>query len=210
MSADTIECYFKLSDNQITQFDQLLPLYSDWNTRINVISRKDIDHLYERHVLHSLAIAKVLQFKPGSKVLDLGTGGGFPGIPLSILFPDTDFLLIDGTRKKIRVVREVATTLGLRNITATQIRAEEFRGMTFDFVVSRAVASLDKLIAWSRRLLSPRHQHALPNGLLALKGGNLQEEFRSLPKGEYTEQYAISRFFPSPYFSEKYVVYVQG
>lgn len=209
-----IEKYFpNLKPEQYARFDQLEPLYKEWNEKINVISRQDIENLEERHVLHSLAIAKVIQFLPGSKVLDLGTGGGFPGIPLAILFPETQFVLVDGTGKKIRVVQEVANALGLENVVAIHSRAEEIKmNAAFDFVLSRGVATLDKLLVWSQRFLKKKHIHVLPNGVLALKGGNLSAEIRELPgKGqEYTEIYPIRNFFREAFFDEKSVVYAQG
>ena len=207
---DIIKKYFpQLTSSQIQQFEQLQPLYRDWNQKINIISRKDIDNLYERHVLHSLAIAKLYAFLPGAEILDLGTGGGFPGIPLAIFFPETQFTLIDGTGKKIRVVETIKTTLGLKNVHAKQIRAEELK-QHFDFVVSRAVSQLDNLITWSFRMLKKKQQHATPNGLIALKGGNVHAEIKALPRKEYVEADPISTFFEEEYFKEKYVVYVQG
>ena len=206
---DVLKKFFpELSDKQLDLFEQLAPLYRDWNEKINVISRKDIDNLYERHVLHSLSIGKVVRFLPGAEILDLGTGGGFPGIPLAILFPETRFHLIDGTGKKIRVVQEVVEALGLKNVTAQQVRAEELKRQ-FDFVVTRAVAELDQLLLWSSHLIRNKHRHALPNGLLALKGGKVDAEINALPKGEYAETYPIGDYFSEPFFEEKYVVYVQ-
>lgn len=202
--------YFpSLTGRQREQIAQLGPLYEEWNARINVISRKDIGNLYERHVLHSLAIARVIGFSKGAKVLDLGTGGGFPGIPLAILYPETRFVLVDGTGKKIQVVSAVAEALGLENVDARHSRAEEVKE-AFDFVTTRGVATLEELMRWSRRLLKKKHLHALPNGLLALKGGNIQPEVKSLGKGEYVEVFPIGEFFGEAYFEEKYVVYVQG
>jgi len=207
---DIILKYFPhLSAQQQKQFEQLAPLYREWNDKINVISRKDIDHLYEHHLLHSLAIAKLIRFKPGAEVLDLGTGGGLPGIPLAILFPDTHFTLIDGTRKKITVVEHIRAGIGATNISARHIRAEELK-QRFDFVVSRAVAGLDKLVTWSDRLIKAKQIHALPNGLIALKGGRLKSEIDALPRGNYVEVYPLSDYYEEPYFMEKYVVYVQG
>lgn len=207
---ELITKYFpSLTDRQRQCFEQLGPLYREWNDKINVVSRKDIEQLYEHHVLHSLSIAKVLSFKPGAHVLDLGTGGGFPGIPLAILFPETQFLLIDGTRKKISVVQEVAQSLELHNVTAQHLRAEELKGK-FDFVLSRGVAPLDQLAQWSFRLIAEKQRHALPNGILALKGGNLRTEIKALPKGTYSELFAISDYFDEPFFHEKYIVYVQA
>lgn len=206
---DTISHHFPdLTARQIDQFRQLGPLYREWNEKINVISRKDIDHLYEHHVLHSLSIAKVVAFKPKARILDLGTGGGFPGIPLAILFPETSFTLIDGTRKKITVVSEIAQAIGLDNVIPLHIRAEELKGQ-FDFVVTRAVARLEKLVPWSFRLIKEKQQHALPNGLLALKGGNMTEEIAALDRGSYSEVFPLTDFFALPYFAEKSIVYVQ-
>lgn len=205
-----VKSYFpKLSEQQISQFEQLGPLYSEWNAKINVISRKDIDNLYERHVLHSLAIARFIHFHSGAEILDLGTGGGFPGIPLAIFFPQTKFFLIDGTRKKIKVVQEVADALGLKNVKAKQVRAEELKKMKFDFVVSRAVAAIDQLALWSQPLIKMKEQHAIPNGLIALKGGNIQAEVKLLPRGSYSEINPVSDYFSEPFFAEKHLVYVQ-
>ncbi len=209
-----IRQYFpNLTAAQFHQLEQLPPLYLEWNSLVNVISRQDIDNLEIRHILHSLAIAKIFELKSGARVLDLGTGGGFPGIPLAILFPEVQFALIDGTGKKITVVREVAKALGLKNVTARHMRAEDLHQPgTFDFVVSRAVAPLDKLMTWCHRLLKKKHGHAYPNGLIALKGGNLSAEIAGLPGdgAAYTEVFPISTFFTDPWFEEKFVVYVQG
>jgi len=211
---ELIAKYFKdLSPEQKSLFDQLEPLYREWNEKINVISRQDIENLTERHVLHSLAIAKVIQFNKGAQILDLGTGGGFPGIPLAILFPETQFVLVDGTGKKIRVVQEISDALGLENVTAIHGRAEEIKmNGKFDFVLSRGVASLDKLLVWSQKFLKREHFHILPNGILALKGGDLKAEIRELPgKGkDYTEIFPIRNFFREGFFEEKWVVYTQG
>lgn len=207
---DIILKYFpELTPQQIQQFNQLFPLYQEWNQKINVISRKDIENLYEHHILHSMAIARIVRFLPGSSVLDLGTGGGLPGIPLAILFPESHFMLIDGTLKKITVVNAIVESLQLTNVIAQHIRAEEVRRQ-FDFVVCRAVAPLDKLFAWSRPLLLRQHRHALPNGLITLKGGDLRTELKALPRGSYTEVFPLSDFFEEPYYQEKYAVYVQG
>lgn len=199
----------KLTDQQIAQFEQLGPLYREWNDKINVISRKDIEQLYPHHILHALAIPKVVKFRTGAKVLDLGTGGGLPGIPLAILYPNVQFTLIDGTRKKIKVVQEIIAAIGLENTEAKHIRAEELKDR-FDFVVCRAVASLDKLVPWAQRLLKREERHALPNGLLTLKGGDLKNEIKELGTGHYVEQFSITDYFPLEYYIEKYVVYVQG
>ena len=199
-----------LTAEQRAQFAQLKPLYTEWNEKINVISRKDIENIELHHILHSLAIAKVQTFKDGAKILDLGTGGGFPGIPLAIMFPKVSFTLVDSTAKKIRVVTEVATALGLKNVDARHIRAEELKTERFDFVVTRAVAQFDQLYRWSQKLIAKKHQHALPNGILALKGGNIREEIQAMGKGFYSEIRPISKMFNEPYFEEKAVVYVQG
>jgi 16S rRNA (guanine527-N7)-methyltransferase len=209
---DILLKYFpQLTQKQKDRFERLAPLYREWNEKINVISRKDIDNLYVRHVLHSLAISRMVQFKPGAEILDLGTGGGFPGIPLAILFPETRFHLIDGTRKKIHVVNEVIDALDISNAKGEQVRAEELkRKGKYDFVVSRAVAGLDKLWLWSQPLIREKQIHALPNGLLALKGGNIREERKLIPKHEYVEIEKIQKFFPEPEFEEKFVIYVQA
>lgn len=211
---DLITKYFpEINTEQQEQFAQLEPLYREWNEKINVISRQDIENLVERHVLHSLAIAKVIQFKSGSQLLDLGTGGGFPGIPLAILFPESKFVLVDGTGKKIRVVQEVAQAIGLKNVAAIHTRAEDLKMIgQFDFVISRAVTSLDKLLSWGQKFLKRKHSHVLPNGFLILKGGDLHGEILVLPGrgSEYTEIFPIDKFFREPFFEEKSVVYMQG
>ena len=204
-----LEYFPDLTTQQIEQFAQLEDLYKTWNAQINVISRKDIDNLYERHVLHSLAIAKMVMFRQDSQVIDLGTGGGFPGIPLAILFPKVNFTLIDGTRKKIRVVEAVAEAIDLKNVSPKHVRAEECKDRA-DFVVTRAVASLDKLLMWSRKLLKNKQMNALPNGLIALKGGDIEREIDLIKRDEYKEVYSINEYFDRPAFAEKYVVYVQG
>jgi 16S rRNA (guanine527-N7)-methyltransferase len=210
MDAQIIFDYFpELSERQREQFRALDGLYRDWNAKINVISRKDIDNLYVHHVLHSLAIAKVIPFRAGTQVLDLGTGGGFPGIPLAILFPQVNFHLIDGTAKKIRVCQEVIEALELGNVSAKQQRAEEIRRPAYEFVVTRAVAKIDQLAQWSMRLISPKQRNALPNGILALKGKGLKDELATLPKRAYVEEYPIDRWFREPFFAEKEVMYLQ-
>jgi 16S rRNA (guanine527-N7)-methyltransferase len=206
--------YFpKLTAEQLSKFEQLVPLYTEWNEKINVMSRQDIETLTERHVLHSLAIACVVGFSPNAKIMDLGTGGGFPGIPLAIFYPETQFTLVDATGKKIRVVEEVALALGLTNVTAIHARVEELKMIgQYDFVLSRGVAPLDKLLFWGRKFLKKKHIHALPNGIIALKGGDLRPEINALPgKGSnYTDVFPIREFFSEQFFEEKYVVYVQG
>lgn len=199
-----------LGEEQVEQFTQLEKLYIDLNQKVNVISRKDIHNIYLHHVMHSMFIQFIIDFKPGSEVLDLGTGGGFPGIPLAILYPDVRFFLIDGTKKKIGVVEEVIHSLGLKNVRAKQVRAEELKNHKFDFIVSRAVASLDKLISWSRPLIKTKQQHAIPNGLFAWKGGNISKEIQSLPSREYIEKYPLTDYLDHEYYKEKYILYVQG
>ncbi|MGB3777945.1 MAG: 16S rRNA (guanine(527)-N(7))-methyltransferase RsmG [Tunicatimonas sp.] len=200
--------YFpELSDYQRNQFAELLPLYELWNERINVISRRDLDNFYERHVLHSLGLAQIVSFLPGARVLDMGTGGGFPGIPLAILFPQTQFRLVDSIGKKIKVVQAVAEALKLNNVVATQQRAEQVKGSS-DFVITRAVARLGLLHAWTRQKLLPVSQHELPNGLLCLKGGDLTDELAEA--GVPYRQYALSDYFEEAFFATKQVVYVEA
>ncbi|MCC6724432.1 MAG: 16S rRNA (guanine(527)-N(7))-methyltransferase RsmG [Saprospiraceae bacterium] len=209
---ELIEKYFpNLSDEQRQRFAALDGIYRDWNAKVNLISRKDIDHLYEHHVLHSLTIAKLMEFRPGAEIVDVGTGGGFPGIPLAILMPEVRFHLIDSMMKKIKVVQDVIEQLGLTNATAQQVRAEELKNARYDFVVTRAVAELNQLRHWTvPRLLKTKESHPVPNGLIALKGGNIRAEIKELPKGEYVETTPVSDFFEEEYFKEKYVVYLQG
>lgn len=200
--------YFKeLNDVQKGQIEQLQSLYAFWNAQINVISRKDIDSLYERHVLHSLAIAKLISFKPGAKILDVGTGGGFPGIPLAILFPKTEFHLVDSIGKKIKVVKEVANALGLTNVQASHSRAEQIQGK-FDFVISRAVTRLGEFYPWVQHRFKKESVHAFPNGILYLKGGDLTEEIAESKLD--ADLYPISDFFEEEFFATKYVMYIAG
>ena len=200
-----IEDYFKLTERQAEQFAQLDALYHDWNSKINVISRKDIDHLYEHHVLHSLAIAKLLPFQPGSTIMDIGTGGGFPGIPLAILFPECQFLLIDSIGKKIKVASEVAQALGLQNVVCKQERAEEEK-QKFDFVVSRAVMPLPDLVRLVRKNISSKQHNAVPNGIVVLKGGDLKAELA--PYIKTAEVTPCSQFFSGEWFETKQVIYL--
>jgi len=193
-----------LSDVQIKQFQDLQNLYEDWNSKINVISRKDIDELYTRHVLHSLGIVKVLEFKPGSRIMDVGTGGGFPGIPLAIMYPEVDFYLIDVIAKKIKVVNEVATALGLKNVKAEQKRAELVKD-NFDFIVSRAVTNMSDFVEWVSDRVKKESKHELKNGILYLKGGDLREELASFPNAT---QYDLSDFFKEDFFETKKVVHL--
>lgn len=201
-----VEKYFpNITDEQKKQFEALYDLYLEWNGKINVISRKDIDNLYEHHVLHSLAIAQAIRFKPGSAVLDFGTGGGFPGIPLAIMFPDTHFTMIDGTGKKIKVVEEVAKAIGLKNCTPKHIRGEEEKGK-YDFIVSRAVMPLPDLVKITRKNISKTQRNAMLNGIICLKGGSLESEIAGYKnKCELTE---ISTWFDEEWFKEKYLVYL--
>lgn len=196
--------YFKLTDRQAEQFAQLDVLYRDWNSKINVISRKDIDNLYEHHVLHSLAIAKFLPFQPGTTILDVGTGGGFPGIPLAILFPECQFLLIDSIGKKIKVASEIAKALGLTNVVCKQERAEEEK-QKFDFIVSRAVMPMPDLVKLVRKNISPTHRNAIPNGLIVLKGGDLKEELRPFKEAEIIP---CTQWFKGEWFDTKQVIYL--
>lgn len=198
----------KISEDQIEKLKALEPLYKDWNQKINVISRKDIDQIFEHHILHSLSIATQYDFKAGSKIVDLGTGGGFPGIPLAIMFPNVQFKLIDGTLKKIRVVNDIIDQLGLKNVIGVQVRAEEIKEK-FDFVVTRAVAKIDKLKEWSLRLVSDVHINALPNGIIALKGGDIKTELKLLNKRDYYELTHLHPLIKLPYYEEKYMVYLQ-
>ena len=201
-----ISKYFpNLTPVQWQQIDALEALYRDWNDKINVISRKDIDNLYEHHVLHSMAIAKVIRFRAGSQILDFGTGGGFPGIPLAILFPDCQFKLIDGTGKKIRVAQEVCQAIGLKNCQPTHLRGEDEKGL-YDFVVSRAVMPLPDLVKIVQKNISKKQQNALPNGILCLKGGDLQAETR--PYKNIVQTTEICQFFSEPWFQEKHVIYL--
>lgn len=194
-----------ITDAQKEQFAALRGLYGEWNAKINVISRKDIDNIYEHHVLHSLSIAKLIRFKPGTKILDLGTGGGFPGIPLAIMFPECRFKLIDGTGKKILVAQEIAKAIGLRNCVAEQQRGEMETDL-FDFVVSRAVMRLPELMRIIKKNISKRQQNALPNGLICLKGGDVREEIS--PCRHIAEVTPISNWFAEEWFKEKNIIYV--
>ncbi len=197
--------YFLLTDRQAEQIAQLDALYRDWNSKINVISRKDIDNLYEHHVLHSLAIAKWLPFQPGTTILDVGTGGGFPGIPLAILFPECQFMLIDSIGKKIKVASEVAQALGLSNVVCKQERAEEEK-QKFDFVVSRAVMPLPDLVKLVRKNISAKQRNAVPNGIIVLKGGDLKDELA--PYQKTAEVTPCSQWFKGEWFETKQVIYL--
>lgn len=202
---EKILAYFpNLTENQVAQFKKLNDLYHEWNAKINVISRKDIDELYLKHVLHSLGIAKVMEFQPKATVLDVGTGGGFPGIPLAILFPETRFYLIDVIAKKIKVVNEVSVALGLENVKAEQLRAENVKGQ-FDFIVSRAVTNMPDFVSWIKDKIKKQQNHTLKNGILYLKGGDLTEELKDFPNAT---QYNLSDYFSEDFFETKKVVHL--
>ena len=201
---EILEYFPDLSDLQKEQFQQLEALYLDWNAKINVISRKDIAELYTKHVLHSLAIAKIQKFEPGTYILDVGTGGGFPGIPLAILFPETRFYMIDIILKKINVVKAVAESLGLKNVKAEQIRAEQVKG-DYDFIVSRAVTNMPDFVMWVKDKIKKTNKHELKNGILYLKGGDLTEELQDFPKAKIFD---IADFFENEFFETKKVVHL--
>ncbi|MFV8325141.1 16S rRNA (guanine(527)-N(7))-methyltransferase RsmG [Flavobacterium sp. ZS1P14] len=202
---DEILKYFPyLTDIQKEQFEKLDLLYHDWNEKINVISRKDIDALYTKHILHSLGIAKIIKFEPGTYVLDVGTGGGFPGIPLAILFPETRFFLIDIIAKKIKVVQAVVEALELKNVKAEQLRAENVKG-DFDFIVSRAVTNMPDFVSWVKTKIKKNNKHELKNGILYLKGGDLTEELKDFPKAK---EYNLADFFEDEFFETKKVVHL--
>lgn len=202
---ERISVYFPgLSERQIQQFSQLGPLYRQWNEMINVISRKDIDSLYLKHVLHSLGIARVQPFAPGSRILDIGTGGGFPGIPLAILYPESSFVLIDSIGKKIKVVEGVAQALGLKNVKAIHGRAEKEKGQ-FDFIVSRAVTNMPDFVKWTRNKVSPVNKHQLENGILYLKGGDLEQELKPFKRARI---FPLSDYFEEEFFQTKKVVHL--
>ena len=203
---EIIKQFPNLTDNQILQFQKLEALYQDWNAKINVISRKDIDELYTKHVLHSLAIAKIQPFEPGSYILDVGTGGGFPGIPLAILFPETRFSLIDVILKKINVVKAVAEALALKNVKAEQMRAENVKG-DFDFIVSRAVTAMPDFVRWTTGKIAKKNQNSLKNGILYLKGGDLSEELSTVK--QVVKIYDLNEIFSEEFFETKKVVYVR-
>ena len=205
ITVDIILKYFpNLTETQIAQFTQLETLYKEWNAQINVVSRKDIDELYIRHVLHSLGIAKVQSFKPGTNILDVGTGGGFPGIPLAILFPETNFLLVDSIGKKIKVVNGVAQGIGLTNLKAEHMRAEKVKG-EFDFIVSRAVTAMPDFVKWVKNKCNKKNKHELKNGILYLKGGDLTEELKDFPN---CTLFDLPTFFEEDFFETKKVVHL--
>lgn len=201
-----IEKYFpKLSEGQKKQFDALFDLYSDWNSKINVISRKDIDNLYVHHVLHSLAIAKYVSFQPGTLIMDVGTGGGFPGVPLAIFFPDSRFLLLDSIGKKVRVAQEISDAIGLTNVQFAHSRMEDEK-RKFDFVVSRAVMQLPELVQRVQKNIAAKNRNAIPNGLICLKGGDLTDELK--PFGNKVETLPLDSYFDEPFFETKQLIYL--
>lgn len=199
-----LQIFPNLTAEQLKQFELLQGLYSEWNAKINLISRKDMDSFFERHVLHSLGIACVMKFKESTKVLDVGTGGGFPGIPLAILFPETDFYLIDSIGKKIKVVQEISNELGLKNVTSSHMRAEDFTTKV-DFVVSRAVTKMETFVPWVKKNIRSTHKHDFKNGILYLKGGDLSEELASFTRAK---EFSLQTYFSAPFFETKKVVYL--
>jgi len=201
-----LKYFSQLSDIQIKQFEQMNELYQDWNKKINVVSRKDVELLYERHILHSLGIAKVIEFQSMAEIMDLGTGGGFPGIPLAIMFPESNFYLVDSIAKKIRVANEVIEALGLENIKAEQIRAEQVE-QEFDFIVSRAVAPLKTLVYWSQGKFLRMYNHSLKNGIISLKGGDLSEELKEVKRK--SKVFELKNYFEEEFFETKKVVYTK-
>ena len=206
MKAGLIKKYFpEITEKQLEQFELLFPLYQEWNEKINVVSRKDIENLMIHHVLHSLAIAKIIPFRPGTEILDVGTGGGFPGIPLAILFPEAQYTLVDSIGKKIKVVQGVSESLGLTNVTALNVRAEDV-DQDFEFIISRAVTRITPFYYWVKNKISPNHFHALRNGLICLKGGDLTEELVEL--GKKHKVFELSSLFKEEFFESKKVVYV--
>ena len=199
-----LQIFPNLTAEQLKQFELIQGLYSEWNAKINLISRKDMDSFFERHVLHSLGIACVMKFKESTKVLDVGTGGGFPGIPLAILFPETDFYLIDSIGKKIKVVQEISNELGLKNVTSSHMRAEDFTTKV-DFVVSRAVTKMETFVPWIKKNIRSTHKHDFKNGILYLKGGDLSEELASFTRAK---EFSLQTYFSAPFFETKKVVYL--
>lgn len=200
--------YFSdFTEKQLQQFEALQELYNDWNDKINVISRKDIDSLYLKHVLHSLTIATVINFKPGTRIIDVGTGGGFPGVPLAIFFPETQFHLVDSIGKKLKVIEGVKEAIGLSNVTTQHIRAEEIKNRQFEFAVSRAVAPLKDLWYWGKPLIKKGNEHELPNGIICLKGGDLANEIAE--SGERPAMISIEEIFNEDFFKAKYILHIK-
>lgn len=209
MNIEILRKYFPdLNDEQIKKFELMGELYTDWNSKINLISRTDIENLYLHHILHSLALLRFYKIRAGARILDLGTGGGFPGIPLALMMPESEFHLIDGTAKKIKVVNDISDKLDLKNVMGLQIRAEEYREK-FDFVVTRAVASIDVLQQWCIPLLKSASVGEMPSGIFAYKGGDYKEELKKIKRNNYTEVNKIYEVFPEEYFKEKVIIYLQ-
>lgn len=205
---DLIKKYFtNLTDKQLEQFEAMKPFYEDWNSKINLVSRKDMDHFYERHVLHSLAIAQYLKIPAGSSILDVGTGGGFPGIPLAIFFPESNFLLVDSIGKKIMVVNQAIEHLNLQNVTAANQRAEQVN-KTFDFIVSRAVTNIPEFLGWVGKKFHGKSRGSQPNGIILLKGGNLDPEIEQLPSRWIVQKYPVSNWFSEEFFETKQLIHI--
>jgi len=198
-----------LNEDQIKKLEALPALYKDWNEKINLISRKDIDNVEERHILHSLSIVKYLRFKENAVVLDLGTGGGFPGVPLAIVFPDTKFVLLDARNKKLLVINDIVEKLNITNVKTVHARIEDHKDQ-YDFIVTRAVASMSKLLHWTKRSIKTKQVHATPNGLIALKGGDLRKELKEMPKGNYVDSVSIDKLLGTNLYPEKKLLYLQG
>lgn len=206
MQVDFKQYFPEITEDKLAKLNQLKELYQHWNEQINVISRKDMDNFNERHVLHSLGIAKIISFKPGTKIMDIGTGGGFPGIPLAIMFPECEFHLVDSIGKKIKVVNEVALALGLTNVTGTHDRAENIKGQ-YDFIVSRAVTRMNKFMPWTKGKFSGNNFNDLNNGILYLKGGDIHEELSEVQSKHFPTLYDLSKFYKQEFFETKRVVY---
>lgn len=205
----SVQTYFPDENPEVYEkLEALQAMYVEWNSKVNVISRKDIDNIGINHIVHSLSIIHFIKFNDGSRILDLGTGGGLPGLPLAIYYPEVHFHLIDGTRKKIDVIKDICERLEIKNVKASHLRVEECKEQ-YDFVVTRAVASMDKLYEWSKKRILKQGLHGIPNGIIALKGGNLDEELRSVGKQTYVDKVSIAKFINHPYFETKYIVYVQ-
>lgn len=207
---ELIRRYFpEMDESQVGLLAQYAALLLEWNQKINLVSRQDTEHIFLHHILHSLAIVKWIRFNSGTQILDLGTGGGLPGIPLAIVFPEAEFHLVDARNKKIIAVNAMIEALGLKNVTAIHGRAEELNRQ-FDFVVTRAVTGISMVIKWTGKLIHQKHKNVYPNGLIIFKGGNIEAELKELPRKSYQEVIPVSRFFDEPYFEEKWLVYVQG
>lgn len=204
-----LKIFPELPDDQLEQLRRLGELYIEWNAKINLISRKDIENIYAHHILHSLSIHHHFDFIPGTRILDLGTGGGLPGIPMAIVNPNLSFLLVDGRSKKIMVVNDIIQRLGLKNVKGVHKRAEEIRDQKFDFVITRAVAKSEQLLVWTQHLISRKEQNIMPNGIIALKGLHLRQEIKELPRGVYTEQYPLKDWARLPWYEEKSILYIQ-